>query len=109
MQTKTVLDTVADLLRGKLYLQVSEDESMHGGDIRLAKKGHPNAKIGQIIVNENLKENEDVIDFIIDNIASVSLQNDWYFVRLKDNDSLVVEFSTINDFSVESSEFFLKA
>ena len=109
--TNTITD-IANLLKGDLYLRT--DGNMHGGSIILSKKGYnKNAKLAKMTVNEKLKGDQNVIDFILNNIASIEMKGDYYFVRLNDNDSdsdsLVVEFTSASGFSDEASEFFLKA
>jgi len=105
---QTDLDKIKTLLKGDLYIK--PNGNMHGGSIILSKKGrNKNAKIAQISVNEDLKPDQNVIDFIIENIVEIDFQDDRYFVRIKDTDSLVIMFTTVSDYEEESSEFFLLA
>ena len=105
---QTDLDKVKTLLKGDLYMK--PDGNMHGGSIILSKKGrNKNAKIDEIIVNEDLKPGQNVIDFIIDNIVQLDFQDDRYFVRINDADSLVIMFITASGYEEEASEFFLLA
>lgn len=105
--SQTDLAKIKDLLKGDLYLK--DDGNMHGGSIILSNNGrNQNAKIAQIMVNEDLRADQDVVDFIIDNIVSVDVNKNSYFVRLNGDDSLVVQFITFSDFDVEACEFFLK-
>ena len=105
---QTNLDKLASLLKGDLYLKTNGN--MHGGEVILTTKAYnKNAKIAKIIVNEKLKADQDVFDFIIDNVVTIDVSDDdYYFVRINHTDSLIVEFTCANGFSVETSEFHIR-